>query len=89
KLGAQAGFITSVDDASALDGTFGLGARALIDPPLLPIGGFASATYYFPDNDVSYWTATAAAQLRAPLPMIKPYALLGWQIRRTSLGDTS
>lgn len=93
KFGAQLGTITSVDDPT-LDGQFGLGARAMIDPPLLPLGGFVSATYWFPDDegfteDLSYWTATAAAQLRLPLPTVKPYALAGWQLRRASLGDES
>lgn len=94
KFGAQAALITGIDDATSLDGTFGIGGRAMIDPPLLPVGGFVSATYYFPDSggtsaDVSYWTGTAAAQLRLPLPMVKPYALAGWQMRRTSVGDLS
>ncbi|MDX1647161.1 MAG: hypothetical protein R3304_08445 [Longimicrobiales bacterium] len=89
KFGAQAGLVTGLEEASALDGTFGLGGRVLVDPPLLPVGGFVSATYFFPDNDVSYWTATAAAQLRLPLPMVKPYALAGWQLRGTSFNDQS
>lgn len=94
KFGAQLGMITGIDEATTLDGTFGIGGRAMIDPPLLPLGGFVSATYWFPDDegtasDVSYWTATAAAQLRLPLPMVKPYALAGWQMRRTSVGDFS
>ena len=92
KLGAQAGLITSIDEVSdnpSLDsGTFGLGGRAALDPPLLPVGGFVSGTYYFPGDDLTYWTATAAAQLRLPLPVAKPYALAGWQLRRTSLDTT-
>lgn len=87
KLGVQATTLTSIDDAGSgtLDsGTFGLGARAMIDPPLSPISGFVSGTYYFPGDDLNYWTATAAAQIRAPLPVVKPYALVGWQLRRTS-----
>lgn len=87
KFGAQAGLVTGVDEASALDGTFGLGGRVMVDPPLLPVGGFVSGTYYFPEGDVSYWTTTAAAQLRLPLPMVKPYALAGWQLRGGE-GDT-
>lgn len=87
KLGAQAALTTGVDEASALDGTFGLGGRVMVDPPLLPIGGFVSGTYFFPEGDVSYWTTTAAAQLRLPMPMVKPYALAGWQLRGGE-GDT-
>ncbi|MDX1645955.1 MAG: outer membrane beta-barrel protein [Longimicrobiales bacterium] len=99
KLGAQAGIITSIDaieaDAggSLESGTLGLGARAMIDPPLLPLGGFVSGTYYFPGDGLTYWTATAAAQLRLPLPVVKPYAVAGWQINRSSIetvdGDLS
>lgn len=87
KLGAQAALTTGVDEASALDGTFGLGGRVMVDPPLMPVGGFVSGTYFFPEGDVSYWTTTAAAQLRLPLPMAKPYALVGWQLRGGE-GDT-
>ena len=87
KFGAQLAMATGVSEASALDGTFGLGGRAMVDPPLLPIGGFVSGTYYFPEGDVSYWTGTAAAQLRIPLPMVKPYVLAGWQLRGGE-GDT-
>lgn len=92
KFGAQASLITGLEDASSLDGTFGLGGRAMVDPPLLPVGGFVDATYYFPDDsgtgsDLSYWTATAAAQLRLPLPVVRPYALVGYQLRRSSFGD--
>jgi len=81
KFGAQAAMTTGVEEASALDGTFGIGGRAMIDPPLLPVGGFVSGTYFFPEGDADYWTGTAAAQLRLPLPVVKPYALAGWQIR--------
>lgn len=81
KFGAQASLVTGLDEASALDGTFGLGGRVMVDPPILPLGGFVDATYYFPEGDVSYWTATAAAQLRLPLPVVRPYALLGYQLR--------
>jgi hypothetical protein len=93
KFGAQGAVITSVDDFTTdqgMSGTFGLGGRVMLDPPLFPVGVIGSATYYFPDIDeLTYWTATAAAQLRLPLPMVKPYILAGWQIRRTSDGIES
>lgn len=89
KFGGHLALSTGVDeltvngvDATGLDGTFGLGARAMVDPPLLPVGGYVSGTYYFPEGDISYWTATAAAQLRLPMPVVKPYALAGWQVRK-------
>jgi len=46
--------------------------------------------YYFPDAaDYSYSTYSLAAQFRLSLPLISPYALGGWQWRRTSSGGTS
>ena len=89
KFGAQASLVTGLEEASALDGTFGLGARVMVDPPILPVGGFVDATYYFPEGDVSYWTATAAAQLRLPLPIVRPYALLGYQLRGVEVSTQS
>ncbi|MDX1495563.1 MAG: hypothetical protein R3253_15960, partial [Longimicrobiales bacterium] len=50
KFGAQASLVTGLEEASALDGTFGLGARVMVDPPILPVGGFVDATYYFPEG---------------------------------------
>jgi hypothetical protein len=93
KFGAHGATITSVDDFTAdqgLSGTLGLGGRVMLDPPLFPLGVIGSATYYFPDvEELTYWTATAAAQLRLPLPVVMPYVLAGWQIRRSSIGDVS
>jgi opacity protein-like surface antigen len=93
KFGAQGAVITSVDDITTdqgLSGTFGLGGRVMLDPPLFPLGVIGSATYYFPDIDeFTYWTATAAAQLRLPLPVVKPYVLAGWQLRRSAFMDES
>jgi len=92
KVGAQAAMLTSVEEASGLDGTFGLGGRVALDPPLFPLGAIVSATYYFPGDDagdLTYWTATAAAQLRLPLPTVKPYVVAGWQLRRSAVGDLS
>lgn len=90
KFGGHLALSTGVDElvvngenVNALDGTFGLGARAMVDPPLLPVGGYVSATYYFPEADISYWTGTAALQLRLPAPVVKPYGLAGWQVRNS------
>jgi hypothetical protein len=86
KFGVQAAMQTSVDEATELDGTFGLGARVALQPPLLPIGLVAQGVYYFPELDgFSYLTYSAAAQLRLPLPLVSPYAIGGWQFRRTSI----
>ncbi len=96
-FGAQGAVITSVDDLSAflsgaakLSGTFGLGARAAFQPPALPIGGLVQGVYYFTDAaDHDYLTYSLAAQYRISTPLVSPYALGGWQWRRTSMGGTS
>ena len=90
KFGVQAGMQTSVDSLTSLDNTFGLGARVALQPPVLPVGLVAQGLYYFPDcDDCSYLTYSIAAQLRLPLPMLSPYAIGGWQFRRTGSGDMS
>ena len=57
KIGVQGAVITGVDDVivggtdlSSINGTFGLGGRLALDPPLFPLGLFGSATYYFTEE---------------------------------------
>jgi hypothetical protein len=90
KFGAHGAMISSLDEASALNGEFGAGARVMLDPPLFPLAVVASGTYYFPDcvADCSYWTATLAGQLRLPTPLVSPYLTAGWQTRRTDNNGT-
>lgn len=95
KFGAQGAVITGLDevmvagtDINSINGTFGLGGRVMLDPPLSPVGVIGSATYYFVEEGApSYWTGTLAAQLRIPLPLVRPYALGGWQVRNTEGAD--
>ena len=85
KFGIQGAAITSLDDP-ILEGTVGAGARLMLDPPLFPLALVGSGVYYFPDcgaTDCNDWTASIAAQLRLPAPVISPYVLGGWQIRRS------
>ena len=97
KFGAQGAVMTSIDDLSTispgapdLKGTFGLGARAALQPPLAPLGLVAQGVYYFPDaDDYDYVTYSLAARLRMSTPLLSPYALGGWQWRRTSSGGMS
>lgn len=95
KYGVQGSVMTGLEDVSAipgatsLSGTFGIGARAALQPPVLPVGVIAQGTYYFPEGDGGYQTYSLAGQVRLPLPMVSPYAVGGWQWRRTSLGDFS
>lgn len=92
KVGAQGAMITGLEELTGggdLNGTFGLGARAGFAPPLFPVGVIGQGVYYFPEGDGSYMTYSLAAQLRLPLPMVSPYAIGGWQWRRTSGGGLS
>lgn len=88
KFGAHGAMITGLDqvlvngtDVNAIDGTVGIGGRVMLDPPLFPLAVVGSYTKYFPDGDGSAWTGTLAAQLRIPLPIVKPYVTGGWQMR--------
>ena len=95
KFGLQGAVMTGLEDVSNIptatdyNGTFGVGPRVAFQPPLLPIGVVGQGVYYFPEGDESYMTYSLAAQLRLPLPMVNPYAIGGWQWRRTSLDDLS
>lgn len=88
KFGVQGAMVSSLDEATQLDGSFGIGARVALEPPALPIGAVVQGVYYFPDDgaaDLTYITYSGAVTLGLPLPMIKPYAIAGWQFRRTSI----
>ena len=96
KIGAQGAVISGVDSLSTivpgaanLNNTFGLGARVAFEPPLSPIGVVGQGVYYFTDAaDYSYSTYSLAARLRLSTRLVSPYALGGWQWRRTSSGGT-
>ncbi len=97
KFGIQGAVITGVDDLSTilpgapdLNSTYGVGARVALQPPLSPIGVVGQGIYYFPDaTDYNYSTYSLAAQFRLSTPVITPYALGGWQWRRTSSAGVS
>lgn len=88
KYGVQAALLTGLEDASSLNGTFGLGARVALQPPVLPLGVVGQGVYYFPEGDGSYITYSLSGQVRIPLPMLSPYAIGGWQWRRSDPGGT-
>ena len=90
KFGGHAAMISSIDEVSSLDGSFGVGGRVGAELPALPIGAYGSVTYYFPDgDDLSYWTGSVFGKLGLPLPIVSPYALVGIQRRAASVGDVS
>lgn len=101
KFGVQGSYIAggfgTLDDVVGdiedrdLSGDFGIGGRLAFSPPLLPVGGYASVTYYFPScemADCSYWTADLGATLGIPLPLVRPYVVGGWQWKRYELDVT-
>lgn len=96
KFGVHGAAITGLDEVviagqnvGVPSGTYGVGGRAMLAPPLLPFALVASATKYFPEGDGSLWTATLAGQLRIPLPIIKPYVTAGYQVRPKDGADNS
>lgn len=95
KLGAEAAYIAGgyseltaeVEDRD-LSGTFGIGGRVALSLPTSPIGAYGGFTYYFPDCDLadcSYWTASIAATLGIPIPLVSPYVVGGWQFKSYDL----
>jgi len=91
KYGLQGALMTALDEVAGgpdLNGTIGIGPRVALQPPLLPIGVVGQGVYYFPEGDGSYMTYSLAAQLRLPLPVFNPYAIGGWQWRRSSNGTS-
>lgn len=92
KIGVQGAMITSAADIPTfeLNGKLGAGARLMLDPPLFPLALVGGFVYYKPDcADCKYWTASLAAQLRIPLPLVAPYVIGGLQTRRTTAGPES
>ena len=95
KFGAHGAAITGLDEVMVAgesvgipSGTYGVGARAMLDPPLLPVALVGSYTYYFPEEGDA-WTGTIAGQLRIPLPVFKPYVTAGYQLRPEDAGGNS
>lgn len=90
KIGVQGAMITSLGSVQELDGRLGAGARLMLDPPLFPLALVGGFVYYSPDcADCKYLTASLAAQLRIPLPLVAPYVIGGLQTRRTTVAGTT
>ena len=94
-FGAQAAMITSIDEQSDgpnLNNKLGLGARVVFQPPALPVGVVGDYVYYFPDDggvDFSYQTYSLAGTFRLPFPTVSPYAIAGWEWRRSGFSGDS
>jgi hypothetical protein len=85
-FGGQAGMITMLDEATDMNGTFGVGPRVQFSPPIpgLTLGIVGQGLYYFPDGDFNFMTYGLGAKVGLSTPMISPYVIAGWQWRRTS-----
>ena len=96
-FGAQGAYMTGLEDlsgvsgASDLNGTIGLGGRAQFSPPVpgLSLGIVGQGVYYFPEGDGSYMTYGLGGKIGLALPMISPYAIGGWQWRRSESGGVT
>lgn len=64
-----------VSYAEALEGQWGLDARVELDPPMLPIGVFAGADYFFArcGEECSLWGWRARAIFHLATPVLQPY----------------
>jgi len=64
-----------VSYAEALEGQWGIDARLELDPPMLPIGVFAGADYFFArcSEECSLWGWRAGATFHIATPVIQPY----------------
>jgi len=89
-FGAQGAMITMLDEATDMNGTFGIGPRVQISPPMpglpLAIGIVGQGVYYFPEGDgFNFMTYGLGAKVGLSTPMLSPYVIGGWQWRRASV----
>jgi hypothetical protein len=85
-FGGQAAMITMLEDATDMNGTFGIGPRVEFSPPIpmLTLGIVGQGVYYFPDGDFNFMTYGLGAKVGLSTPVVSPYLIGGWQWRRTS-----
>jgi len=85
RLAGHVAKVASLDQLSSLEGDFGVGGRVGVELPLLPVGVYGSATYYYPTN--SYWTGSVFGKVSLPVPLISPYGILGVQRKTGQIGE--
>jgi len=98
-FGVQGSVITRVQDVDVggpdlleLAGTYGIGGRAVVSPPVFPLSLVGSFDYFFPEcgaGDCSLYTAQGHVTLGLPLPIVRPYLLGGWQYRKDEFDSTT
>jgi hypothetical protein len=85
---SQIGFGGHVARATdAFGGSTGLGARVRLGVPLFPLSAAANVEYFFTDCDVdcSLWGATFDVNYALPIPLLTPWAGVGWSIRNVEV----
>lgn len=94
RVGGQAAFLTNLEEVEEepqgdLEGTFGVGPRVEFQAPIptVQVGIVGQGVYYFPDGDFNYLTYGLGAKVGFTTPVVSPYAIGGWQWRRTSADD--
>jgi hypothetical protein len=76
--------------ADAFNGTTGIGARLTLSAPLVPVSGAANAEYFFTDCDECGLSgATFEANFHLPLPFLRPWAGVGYAIRRVEVAGVT
>ena len=75
----------------ALEGQWGIDARLGVDPPMLPIGFFGGADYFFADcsQDCSLWGWRLGAILHTATPGIQPYLTGAYLAREVERGGSA
>ncbi len=82
------GGITAARADKIFGGTSGMGGVLGVDFPILPLDAFVAGTWFFPDCDgcdLKGWSL--GANLRLPIPMVRPYLTGGMTWRDVGLGD--
>ncbi|MDT8341602.1 MAG: outer membrane beta-barrel protein [Longimicrobiales bacterium] len=90
---ARAQDLPGFDAAGGDDGSFGIGARVGIDPPLIPLAFYGTFDYFFPDCgslDCDYQNFAIDTNFTfLPLLLLDLYATGGITFRRFELEDES
>jgi hypothetical protein len=86
-FGPQAAIMTGLEEVQGggdLNGTFGLGGRVVLSPPIpvLSVGIVGQGVYYFPDSG-SMQTFGIGGKVGLGLPLVSPYVIGGLRWARS------
>jgi hypothetical protein len=81
-----------VNAQDAFDGTYGIGVRLGLDPPVLPLELIGSGEYFFADcpagqSGCGLYGLTVDANFRIVFPVVRPYVSAGLAYRNIDLAD--